>query len=222
LKAFSAQLLHFLFVSGGVAGLPRAGAGLAAFLAQLLQFLFEGAGFGIRLPGGKPGFGEGAFGFFGGLTGPPGFAFGQLEPGFGLAGFALGGASGSARLSGFLFKTPRLSAGGGGGLFQCFEFHGLVFSFHVSGGCADLRGNFPELAGVLQDPNDRGMTRKMSNDEIRMTIQCPNDQMTKWMPDILPPLVKFVIGASSLFRHSCFDIRHPFVAGSCCGTKVEN
>jgi hypothetical protein len=154
LGAFSAQLPHFLFVSGGVVGLPHAGAGLAAFFAQLLHFLFEGAGFGIRLPGRKLGFGEGAFGFFGGLPGLPSFAFGQLEPGFGLAGFVLGGASGSARLSGLLFQTPRLPASGGSGLFQCFEFHGLVISFHVRGGCDDLQGNFPELAGVLQDSND--------------------------------------------------------------------
>jgi hypothetical protein len=38
----------------------------------------------------------------------------------------------------------------------------------------------------------------MSNDEIRMTNQCPNDPMTKWKPGVLPPLVKFVIRASSL------------------------
>jgi hypothetical protein len=154
LGTFSAQLPHFLFVSGGMVGLPHADAGLAAFFAQLLQFLFEGAGFGIRLPGRKLGFGEDAFGFFGSLPGLPGFAFGQLEPGFGLAGFVLGGASGSVRLSGLLFKTPRPPASGGSGLFQCFEFHGLVISFHVRGGCDDLQGNFPELAGVLQDSND--------------------------------------------------------------------
>ena len=70
-----------------------------------------------------------------------------------LASFVFGGASGSARLSGFLFKTPRLLASGRSGLFQCFEFHSLVFSFHVCGGCDGLQGNFPKLVRVLQDSN---------------------------------------------------------------------
>jgi hypothetical protein len=30
-----------------------------------------------------------------------------------------------------------------------------------------------------------------------MTNQCPNGQMTKWKPGILPPLVKSVIRAST-------------------------
>jgi hypothetical protein len=135
---FRAQLPQFLFVSGAVAGLLRPGAGLAAFFAQLFHFLFEGAGIGIRLLCRDPGLGEGAFGFLGGLPGLPGFAFGQLESGFGLAGFGLCGASGSARLPGIMFKTPRLPASGGGGLFQRFKFHALVFSFHVCGSCDDL------------------------------------------------------------------------------------
>lgn len=118
LEGFLARLLHSLFVSGGVLGLPCAGMGLEAFLAQLLHSPFERAGFGIRLFCRKLGFGEGVFGFFGDLPRPLGFAFGPLEPGFGLASFDLGDANGLARLSGFLFKTPRLLASGGSGLVQ--------------------------------------------------------------------------------------------------------
>jgi hypothetical protein len=140
-------------VSGGGGGLPRDSAGRGAFSAQLPHFLFEGAGFGFRLSGGKPGFGEDAFGFFGGLPGLPGFAFGQLEPGFGLAGFVLGGASGFARLPGFLFKTPRPRASGGSGLFQCFEFHGLVLSFHIVAIVMIFGGTFQNYRGFCKTRN---------------------------------------------------------------------
>jgi hypothetical protein len=80
-----------------------------------------------------------------------GFAFGQLEPGFGFASLTLGGASGFARLSGSLIKTPRLLVSASNALFHCFEFHGLDFSFCVCGVCNGLRRNLPKLVRVLQD-----------------------------------------------------------------------
>ena len=101
---------------------------LEAFPTQFLYFLFERAGFGIRRFCRKLGFSEGVFGFFGGPPRLLGFAFGPLEPDFGFAGFDLGEASGLARLSGFLFKTPCLFTGGSSGLFYCFEFHGFYLS----------------------------------------------------------------------------------------------
>ena len=69
------------------------------FLRNFCIFFSREPALASAFPAGKLGFGEGAFGFFGGLPGLPSFAFGQLEPGFGLAGFVLGGASGAPRAS---------------------------------------------------------------------------------------------------------------------------